>query len=61
MLDKNSQLRCGKIFYQNPYSGSHFDSGILKNFADFTMVFRCEFIKEVNWVVGHGGGRMIVW
>ena len=61
LLDKNSQLRCGKSYYQNPYSGSHLDSGIFKNFADFTMVFRWEFIKEGNWVVGHGGGCMTVW
>ena len=40
MLDKNSQLRCGKIFfYQNPHKGSHLDSVVFKNFVDFTLLF----------------------
>ena len=41
MLDKNSQLRCGKSYYQNPYSGSHLDLGVFKNFVYFTLVLKC--------------------
>ena len=46
--------------YQNPYSGSHLDSGVFKNFADFTLVFKCVFMKGVYWVVGNGSGWMTV-
>ena len=43
-------------FFKNPYSGSHLDSGVCKNFADFTLVFECMLINGVYWVDGHRDG-----
>ena len=47
-------------FFKNPYSGSHLDSGVCKNFADFTLVFECMLINGVYWVDGHRDGWLTV-
>ena len=39
-------------FFKNPYLGSHLDSGVCKNFADFTLVFECMLINRfIGWMV----------